>query len=147
MSDLKEVGRKLCALCAEGKYDEAMATLYAPDAVQAEAFAMPGMERETKGLEAIGKAAAEWAASTEIHSATTSKPFFFPPDRFALHHGDRLLAQGRADAGSPPDEGNLRVHRQGRQDRAGRVLLRHARGVLTIAAGRTVAAGGRAIGV
>jgi hypothetical protein len=29
MSDLKEVGRKLCALCAEGKYDEAMATLYA----------------------------------------------------------------------------------------------------------------------
>jgi hypothetical protein len=83
MSDLKEVGRKLCALCAEGKYDEAMATLYAPDAVQAEAFAMPGMERETKGLEAIGKAAADWAASTEIHSATTSKPFFFPPDRFA----------------------------------------------------------------
>ena len=83
MSTLKEVGRQLCELCAAGKYDEAFTALYADDAVSIEACEMPGMPRELKGKEAIGKAMAEWDANTEVHSAVTTGPFFFEPDRFA----------------------------------------------------------------
>lgn len=84
MATFKEVGHKLCELCAAGKFDEAMDTLYADDAVQVEAMAMgPDMPRETKGLAALKDAAAKWSANTEVHEATTTGPFFFEPDRFA----------------------------------------------------------------
>jgi hypothetical protein len=115
--------------------------------VQAEAFAMPGMERETKGLEAIGKAAADWAASTEIHSATTSKPFFFPPDRFAcIMEIDCSHKEGPMQGRHQMKEICVYTVKDGKIVRA-EFFYDMPRGVLTLAAGRTVAAGGRAIGV
>ncbi len=83
MATLKEVGRELCALCAAGKFEEAMGSLYAEDAAQVEAMAMgPDMPRETKGLPAIKESAAKWFACTEIHEVKVTGPFFFEPDRF-----------------------------------------------------------------
>jgi len=47
-----DIANQLVELCKQGKNDEAK-SLYALDAVSVEAFAPPGMQQETKGLDAI----------------------------------------------------------------------------------------------
>jgi hypothetical protein len=76
-----DVGKKLVALCREGKNREAMETLYAPGIVSVEAAAPPGQSRESKGLPACFEKSKMWEGAHEVHSARVEGPF---------PHGDRF---------------------------------------------------------
>jgi ketosteroid isomerase-like protein len=79
-----DVGKKLVALCREGKFNECMQQLYAKDIVSVEAGAPPNMEREARGIEAVIAKGKWWEDNHEVHSATTEGPFPHD-DRFAVH--------------------------------------------------------------
>jgi hypothetical protein len=70
----QEVANKLVKLCSEGKFNEAVETLYSPDIVSMEAGAPPGQSRESKGLDAVKAKGEWWAANHEVHSATVEGP-------------------------------------------------------------------------
>ena len=69
-----EMANKLVALCRQGKYSEAR-PLYASECVSVEAFAPPGMDRESRGLAAIQAKGEWWAANHEVHSAVVAGPW------------------------------------------------------------------------
>src|ERR1700712_5405383 len=69
-----EIANKLVALCKQGKNHEAK-SMYADDAVSVEAFAPPGMDRESRGLAAIQAKGEWWVANHEVHSATVAGPW------------------------------------------------------------------------
>jgi len=78
-----EVGKKLVALCREGKNAEAMQTLYDPNIVSVEAMSMPGGSPESTGVAACLEKGKMWREGHEIHSAHVEGPF--PnDDRFAV---------------------------------------------------------------
>jgi ketosteroid isomerase-like protein len=78
-----EIGRKLVALCQEGKNLEALDTLYARDAETIEAMSSGEMPAHMKGVDAIRKKGEWWFANHEIHGGSTKGPF--PNgDRFAV---------------------------------------------------------------
>lgn len=70
-----EIGRKLVALCQEGKHLEALDTLYARDAESVEAMGTPEMPARIKGVDAIRKKGEWWFANNEIHGGSTKGPF------------------------------------------------------------------------
>lgn len=70
----QEVANKLVKLCSEGKFMEAVATLYSNDIVSVEAAAPPGQSREAKGLEAVKAKGDWWVANHEVHSAKVEGP-------------------------------------------------------------------------
>jgi len=78
-----DVGKKLVALCREGKNAEAMQTLYDPNIVSVEAMAAPGGSAESTGIAACLERGKMWREAHEIHSARAEGPF--PNgDRFAV---------------------------------------------------------------
>lgn len=71
----EDIARKLVALCREGKWEAAQKELFSKDAVSIEPWAMPGFEKETKGLAAIEEKGRKWAAGIEqMHSLSVSDP-------------------------------------------------------------------------
>ena len=70
----QEVANTLVKLCSEGKFDEAIETLYSPDIVSIEAGAPPGGSRETKGFEAVKAKGEWWTSNHEIHSTRVEGP-------------------------------------------------------------------------
>src|SRR5450755_1716841 len=68
--NIKEVAVTLVKLCSQGKFHEAMKTLYSPDIVSMEAGAPPGQSREAKGIAAVEAKSQFWTANHEIHSST-----------------------------------------------------------------------------
>jgi hypothetical protein len=70
----QEVAATLVKLCSEGKFEEAMTSLYSPDIVSMEAGAPPGGSRESKGLEAVMAKGAWWVANHEVHSSSVEGP-------------------------------------------------------------------------
>jgi ketosteroid isomerase-like protein len=88
-----EIANKLVALCREGKNMEALNTLYAADAVSVEAVAMPGMQQEAKGLDAIKGKGEWWVANHEVHSAAATGPW---------PHGDRFIVGFQYDVTNKP---------------------------------------------
>jgi ketosteroid isomerase-like protein len=77
-----EIGKRYVSLCQQGKGDVCLDELFAKDAVSIEAAAMPGMDRITKGLDAIHAKSKGWQENHTVHSAEVSGPF--PnDDRFA----------------------------------------------------------------
>jgi len=70
----QEVADQLVSLCREGKFSEAVNTLYAEDIVSVEAAAPPGGSRESKGLEAVKAKGDWWQANHEVHSSTVEGP-------------------------------------------------------------------------
>jgi hypothetical protein len=70
----QEVAQKLVALCKEGKFMEAVESLYAQDIVSVEAMAMPGGSRETAGLEAVVGKGKWWVENHEVHRASVEGP-------------------------------------------------------------------------
>jgi ketosteroid isomerase-like protein len=70
----QDVANKLVALCSEGKFMDAVGTLYANDIVSMEAGAPPGGSRETKGLDAVKGKGEWWGANHEVHSCTVEGP-------------------------------------------------------------------------
>lgn len=80
-----EIGKKLVALCKEGRNDEATRTLYAENVESVEASAPPGGgERTAKGLPAVIKKGEWWAQNHTIHSAEAHGPYPHGDDRFAV---------------------------------------------------------------
>ncbi len=70
----QEVANTLVKLCSQGKFDEAMRTLYSPDIVSVEAGAPPGQSRESKGLDAVMAKGEWWTANHEVHSSSVEGP-------------------------------------------------------------------------
>jgi hypothetical protein len=70
----QEVADQLVKLCKEGKFSEAVATLYSNDIVSMEAGAPPGGSRESKGLDAVKAKGQWWEDNHEVHSATVEGP-------------------------------------------------------------------------
>jgi SnoaL-like domain len=70
----QELADKLVKLCREGKFHEAVGSLYAEDIVSMEAGAPPGMSRESKGLAAVKAKGEWWAANHEVHAASVEGP-------------------------------------------------------------------------
>lgn len=79
-----EVGQKYVALCREGKFEACLRELFSKDAVSAEAWAPPGVERVVSGLSAIFAKGEKWGRDNEIHSVELSGPFPFD-QRFAVY--------------------------------------------------------------
>ena len=79
----EEIGRRLVALCQEGKNLEALDTLYARDAETIEAMSTGDMPARMQGVDAIRKKGEWWFANHEIHGGSSKGPF--PNgDRFAV---------------------------------------------------------------
>jgi SnoaL-like domain len=70
----QEVAEKLVKLCREGKFHEAVESLYSDEIVSMEAGAPPGQSRESKGLEAVKAKGEWWQANHEVHAATVEGP-------------------------------------------------------------------------
>jgi len=79
--DAKQVGEKLVELCRRGGNLEAISTLYGDDIVSVEATAVPGMEAEARGIDAVRKKNEWWIENHGVHSVNISGPF---------PHGDRF---------------------------------------------------------
>jgi ketosteroid isomerase-like protein len=79
----QELAKKYVALCQEGKNELCLDELFAKDAVSVEAAAMPGMDRTSKGLDAIRAKSRAWNENHTVHSGEVTGPF--PHDnRFAV---------------------------------------------------------------
>ena len=86
-----EVGNKLVALCSEGKFLEAIESLYANDIVSVEASGpgdcgdaeaeAAGFAQTMTGIDAIRGKNQWWAENNEVHSCEVKGPF---------PHGDRF---------------------------------------------------------
>jgi ketosteroid isomerase-like protein len=70
----QEVADKLAKLCKQGKFHEAMESLYSPDIVSMEAGAPPGQSREAKGIAAVKAKGEWWNANHEVHGVTVEGP-------------------------------------------------------------------------
>jgi hypothetical protein len=70
----QEVGKQLVALCGEGKFMEAIQSLYADGIVSVEAMAAPGGSREVTGLEAVIGKANWWQENHEVHGMQLEGP-------------------------------------------------------------------------
>ena len=70
----QEVADQLVKLCREGKFSEAVASLYAEDIVSMEAAAPPGQSRESKGLAAVKAKGEWWRANHEVHGSIIEGP-------------------------------------------------------------------------
>ncbi|MEL7414443.1 MAG: nuclear transport factor 2 family protein [Pseudomonadota bacterium] len=85
MSALMDVANKLVEHCKNGTEREALKTLYAEDAVSAEAMPMPGTDSsEIQGIQGINGKHDWWEASFDVHSFSVDGPFPHGDDRFAL---------------------------------------------------------------
>ena len=78
-----EVGKKYVALCKEGQHEKCLETLFSKDAVSVEAASPPGMDRTSKGLEAIQAKGKWWGENHTVHKAEVTGPYPHD-DRFAV---------------------------------------------------------------
>lgn len=72
----QRVADRLVALCAAGKHDEAMRTLYADNCRHVEAMDCPGTPytRIIEGKKSLLEMCARWEKTTTVHSASVGKP-------------------------------------------------------------------------
>lgn len=78
-----ELGQRYVALCRERRFETCLRELFSEDAVSAEAWAPPGVERLASGLPAIAAKGERWERDNELHSLELSGPFPFE-QRFAV---------------------------------------------------------------
>src|SRR5687767_12573931 len=78
-----EVAMQLAALCREGRFLEAVKTLYADDIVSVEAIDYQGSGREMRGKEAVLAKNVAWFNDNEVHSTSVTGPFV-SPEKFAV---------------------------------------------------------------
>jgi ketosteroid isomerase-like protein len=79
-----EVASRLCQLCTEHRYMEAIDELYDDEIVSAEAFGRPGLDRETRGKEAVRQKNEAWGSINHIRRSSLSEPFLHGDDQFAV---------------------------------------------------------------
>ncbi|QDU72226.1 nuclear transport factor 2 family protein [Mucisphaera calidilacus] len=83
MSQTMTVGRKLVELCNQGQFLQAINELYDDSIHAIEPCAMPGMDQDLKGIDAIRQKSQGWSDNHEVHSCAIKGPFPHG-DRFAL---------------------------------------------------------------
>lgn len=71
----QEIGKRYVTLCQQGKGEVCLDELYAKNAVSVEAVAPPGMDRTTKGLDAIRAKSKGWQERHVVHRAEVTGPF------------------------------------------------------------------------
>src|ERR1700728_1014914 len=91
--DTMEIARKLVELCRQGKNDEALTTLFSPQAASVEAFAPPGGHQEVQGIEALRGKGKWWRENHEVHSSTVTGPW---------PHGNRFVVGFQFDVTNKP---------------------------------------------
>ena len=82
--DRDAIAKDLMAGIREGRAEENLDRLYAPDAVSVVAGGPPGVDRTTTGLEGIHGKHAWWRDNAEVHSASAEGPFPNADDAFAV---------------------------------------------------------------
>lgn len=75
---INEIANQLVALCKEGKFLEAIETLYSDNATSMEPMSFGGMPRESSGKAAILAKGEWWQGAHEIHSMKVDGPFVSP---------------------------------------------------------------------
>lgn len=80
---LLEIANELVAGCREGREEENLDKIYAPDAISVEAQDL-GQGRETVGIEGIKGKHAWFASAFEILDAHVGGPYPHGDDRFAV---------------------------------------------------------------
>jgi ketosteroid isomerase-like protein len=70
----QEVADKLVKLCSDGKFEEALKSLYSPEIVSTEAGAPPGQSRESNGIEAVMAKNEWWTSNHDVHSVVVEGP-------------------------------------------------------------------------
>jgi hypothetical protein len=90
-----EIGKKLVALCREGKNEEAVNILFTADIVSVEAGAPPGGDATTKGIAGILGKGKLWMNNHVIHSANVEGPW---------PHSDRFIVRFTYDVTFKPDD-------------------------------------------
>jgi|SRR2546423_14280654 ketosteroid isomerase-like protein len=88
MSDTLTIGKKLVELCRQGKYIEAIDTLYSPEIVSIEAASSPSMPARTQGLAGVKGKNEWWVNNHEVHRAEAEGPW---------PHGDRFIVRFKFD--------------------------------------------------
>ncbi|MES3033384.1 MAG: nuclear transport factor 2 family protein [Gemmatimonadota bacterium] len=88
-----DVARALVALCREGRNDEAIASLYAPDVVSVEAGAGAEMSREVHGIEGVIGKGKWWVDNHKVHDSSVGGPW---------PHDDRFICTFRFDVTNKP---------------------------------------------
>ena len=88
MSDTLSIGKKLVELCRQGKFTEAVETLYSPDIVSIEAASSPAMPARTEGLAGVKGKNEWWINNHEVHRAEAEGPW---------PHGDRFIVRFKFD--------------------------------------------------
>jgi hypothetical protein len=80
-----EIAVQFVALCREGKFLDAVNTLYADDIVSIEAADYQGSGREMRGKEAVLRKNLAWFDENDVHSASVTGPFV-SPEKFAVSY-------------------------------------------------------------
>ena len=117
-----DVASALVKFCTEGKFDQAIETLYSANIVSVEAGAPPGQSREAKGLAAVKAKSEFWIANHDIHSFLVEGP---------LVAGSHFAVVFKIDATFKPQSETIPTGRDRslqsgrRQDRVRRILLQH----------------------
>jgi ketosteroid isomerase-like protein len=78
-----EIAAQLVALCREGRFVDAVKTLYADDIVSVEAADFQGLGRIMRGKEAVLRKNIAWFDENDVHSASVTGPFV-SPEKFAV---------------------------------------------------------------
>lgn len=116
MSDTITVGKKLVALCREGKNMEALDTLYSPDIISIEAMSGgPEMPARIDGIAAVKGKATWWEENHEVHSAVVEGPYPHG-ERFIVHFKYEVTGKAGPMAGKriTMDEGALYTVKDGK---------------------------------
>jgi len=78
-----EVANQLVTLCRQGKFIDAVETLYAGNVVSVEAFDYQGMGRELHGKDAVRGKNLSWFEDNDVHSFSVTGPFV-STEKFAV---------------------------------------------------------------
>jgi hypothetical protein len=79
----QEVALKLFTLCDQGKFLDAIDSLYGKDVLSVEPMAMPGHPTELRGFDAVRGKSVWWMENHEVHSCKVTGPFI-AGDKFVV---------------------------------------------------------------
>ncbi len=102
--DTLAIANKYVELCRQGRNDDALTTLFSDDAVSVEAFAPPGLQKETNGKQAIRGKGDWWRSNHEVHSGSISGPW---------PHGDRFIVGFQFEVTNKPSGQRMKLDEVG----------------------------------
>jgi SnoaL-like domain len=88
MKTALEVGQTLVALCKEGKFEEAIESLYAANVVSIEPKGNEKMPARMQGIEAVRAKTKWWNENHTVHGCVVEGPY---------PHGDRFIVHFKID--------------------------------------------------